>query len=120
VRKFQEMVVCEVAGLCVAHDLREAAQVMAEANPPLVIFTDTKLPDGTWQDALALGLKAAEAVNVVVVSAIGNMSLYMEVVENGAFDFLTPNIAPGDFPSLLRAALENAVARRQANALASH
>jgi DNA-binding NtrC family response regulator len=115
VRKFQEMVAGEAVALRLAHDLGEASQVMHGAQPPHVVFTDTKLSDGDWQDVLTLALKAAQAVNVVVVSAVGNISLYFEAMELGAFDFLTPNIAPRDFRLLLQAAAEDAVARRAGN-----
>lgn len=114
-RKFQEIVADEAVTLRLARDLGEASRVMQEAQPPHVVFTDTKLSDGDWQDVLTLAVKAAEAVNVVVVSAVGNISLYTEAIERGAFDFLTPNIAPRDFPLLLQAAVEDAVARRAGN-----
>lgn len=114
-RKFQEMMAGEAVALSLAHNLGEASRVLQGAQPPHVVFTDTKLPDGDWQDVLTLALTAAEAVNVVVVSAVGNISLYLEAIERGAFDFLTPNIAPRDFPLLLQAAAEDAVARRAGN-----
>ena len=113
-RKFQEIVAGEAVALRLARDLGEACRVMRGAQPPHVVFTDTKLPDGDWQDVLTLALNAAEAVNVVVVSAVGNISLYLEAIERGAFDLLTPNIAPRDFPLLLQAAAADAIARRAA------
>jgi len=119
-RTFQEIVARQAVGLRLARDISEASQAIEGAQPPHVVFTDTKLPDGDWQDVLALALKASEAVNVVVVSAVGNISLYFEAVERGAFDLLTPNIAPRDFPLLLQAAAQDAVARRAAGASPSH
>ena len=119
-RTFQEIVARQAVGLRHARDLSEACQAISGAQPPHVVFTDTKLPDGDWQDVLALALKASEAVNVVVVSAVGNISLYFDAVERGAFDLLTPNIAPRDFPLLLEAAAQDAVAGRASGANPSH
>jgi len=76
------------------------------------VFTDTKLPDGTFEDILGLAAKARQAVNVLVASEVGNIRLYEDAMEHGAFDFLTPNIEPRQFRSVFASASRDAQERR--------
>jgi DNA-binding NtrC family response regulator len=95
-----------------ACNCKEASQAIQQASPPLLIFTDTRLSDGTFQDILKLAAKAPKFVNVLVVSKVGNITLYMEAMECGAFDFLTPNIEPSGFPPIFLSAAADAMERR--------
>ena len=91
----------------------EEAHEALEASPvPLVVFTDTKLPDGTFEDILGLAAKARQAVNVLVASEVGNIRLYEEAMEQGAFDFLMPNIESRQFRSVFASASSDAQERR--------
>jgi DNA-binding NtrC family response regulator len=46
----------------------EAAQVLAGAELPRLVFTDTALPDGTWKDVLSIAARGRQAVKVIVVA----------------------------------------------------
>jgi len=98
----------------VAHvrNCQEASQALQQDSPPLLVFTDTRLSDGTFRDVLEVAAKAEKFVNVLVASKIGNITLYMEAMECGAFDFLTPNLELRRFPSILVSATADALDKR--------
>ncbi len=79
---------------------------------PHLIFTDTTLPDGTWADVLSLAADTIEPANVIVVSRIVDIKLYIEAIECGAFDFVVPPFAGPDLDHVLRCAIGNVTSRR--------
>jgi DNA-binding NtrC family response regulator len=95
-----------------ARNCQEASEVLQQDSLPLLIFTDTRLSDGTFKDVLELAAKAEKFVHVLVASKIGNITLYMEAMECGAFDFLTPNLELRRFPSILVSAVADALDKR--------
>ncbi len=97
------------AGSC-----QEAAQLTATANPPELILTDLRLSDGTWEDVVRLAANAAVPVNVVVVSRLVDVRLYVDTLEKGAFDFITPPFEALELSHVLRSAAANVAARRDA------
>ena len=50
-----------------AQSLAEAKNALADANPPLLAFTETELPDGKWSDIVSYSQSASSRVNVIVV-----------------------------------------------------
>ena len=68
----------------------EALRLLQISDPPQLVFTDTQLPDGNWADAIRIARKATEPVNVIVVSPVVDVPLYVEAVQAGAFDFISP------------------------------
>ena len=99
-------------GFTRVRNCQEAHEALEAGPVPLVVFTDTKLPDGTFEDILVLTAKARQAVNVLVASEVGNIRLYEEAMEQGAFDFLTPNIESRQFRSVFASASSEAQERR--------
>jgi DNA-binding NtrC family response regulator len=97
-----------------AESRAQAKRILGGRNPAPLVFTDTQLPDGTWADILALAEKAAQPVNLIVVSRVVNTRFYVEAIETGAFDFLAPPFAATDLAYVVRSALDNVVARRAA------
>jgi CheY-like chemotaxis protein len=89
----------------------EAAEALASGEIPDLILTDTRLPDGSWEDILKLA--ANPPVNVLLVSRIGNIGLYREAIIQGAYDFITPNIPPAAFVQLLIDAKEDVCLQRK-------
>jgi DNA-binding NtrC family response regulator len=67
----------------------EVRRLIGETQP-LVVFTGITLPDGTWKDVLNLAEHASAPPNVIVVNSTDNLRLYLEAIENGAFDFVVP------------------------------
>lgn len=99
-----------------AESRAQAIRMLGELNPAPLVFTDTQLPDGTWADILAEAERAAQPVNVIVVARLVNTRFYVEVIETGAFDFLAPPFVSSDLAYVVRSALDNVVARREARA----
>jgi PleD family two-component response regulator len=97
-----------------ARDCSEASRALEERTVPDLIVSATKLRDGSWEDILNLARMASQPVHVLVVSRVGNISLYAEVMSCGAFDFITPNIPPAAFVQVLRDAADDVCRRREA------
>jgi DNA-binding NtrC family response regulator len=96
-----------------AHTCEEASRILQSRVTPQLVFTDTVLPDGNWERVLDLAGKASEFVNVVVVSAAVDISLYVEVMERGAWDFMAPPFAEAEVAHVVRCGVENAHERRK-------
>jgi len=99
-----------------ARSCAQAAQLLGRANIPQLLFCDTVLPDGTWADALNLASGAAVPVNVIVVARLVNIRFYVEVIERGAFDFITPPFSTSDLSHIVRCAASNLADRCVAQA----
>ena len=106
----------ERQGMSVLHaeSRAQAKRMLGGLNPAPLVFTDTQLPDGTWADILLVAEKAAQPVNVIVVARVVNTRFYVEVIETGAFDFLAPPFVANDLAYVVRSALDNVAARRDA------
>ena len=83
----------------------EAEAVMTRAVPPLLIFTDTILMDGTWADVAALAEKENPALSVIVVSRQVDIPLYLDALESGASDFIVPPFQVADVGYVVQGAL---------------
>jgi DNA-binding NtrC family response regulator len=96
-----------------AQTLAEAKLALSEANPPLLAFTESELPDGKWSEIVSFSEKASSRVNVIVVGQTINANLYASAVEVGAFDYIAPPFEGLDLAHVVRCAADNAWARRQ-------
>lgn len=81
-------------------------------KPPHLVFTDTTLSDGGWSSVLTLVRKASTPVNVIVVSSVVDVALYLETLDQGAYDFLTPPFEAREVAHILRCAVEDVMSRR--------
>jgi DNA-binding NtrC family response regulator len=95
---------------------QEALPLLTGPNPPHLIFTQPKLPDGTWADVVSLALKAPKPVNVIVVGHPANVGLYLQTITGGAFDFIVPPLTGHELTHVVRCAVENILSRREAQA----
>jgi len=91
-----------------------AKRMLGGLNPVPLVFTEAQLPDGTWADILALAEKAALPVNVIVVARVVDTRFYVETIEAGAFDYITPPFNATDLAYVVRCAADNVTARRTA------
>ena len=103
-------------GIFTAKNCAEAALALWSDCPPHLVFTETRLADGNWADVLTLATKASAPVNVIVVAPFADMSLYLQAIERGAFDFIVPPLSDPEFLHVVRTAAENAVSRRSKHA----
>ena len=97
--------------------VEEAEAPLCEMPCPHLVLTDAVLPDGNWMDVLDVAAKAAEPVNVIVVSPAADNKLYMDAIEHGAFDFMTDVFTVPEIVHILKCALDNVARRRQAQVI---
>jgi len=93
---------------------QEARKLLLKARPPHLLFTETALPDGTWADVLELARGAHAPVNVIVVSRLDDVGLYLETLERGAFDFVSSPYPASDLDHVVRCASADVLKRRKA------
>jgi DNA-binding NtrC family response regulator len=89
-----------------------AKRLLGGLEPAPLVFTDSHLADGNWLDILAAAGSAKRPVNVIVVARVVDTRFYVQAIETGAFDFITPPFNPTDLAYVLRSALDNVSARR--------
>ena len=90
----------------------EASQALWGRRPPHLVLADTRLPDGSWEVVVNLAARAPAPVNVIVVSEVVDIALYLEVIQRGAFDFIVPPMSLSDFAHVVWSAVDNAQRRR--------
>ncbi len=83
---------------------REAKESMAREAKPDIVFSDISMPDGTWADVVKITKREHNAAEVIVVSRLPNTELYMEVMERGGFDFISPPFAASDLAYVVQSA----------------
>ena len=82
-------------------------------HPPQLIFTEVDLSDGSWETVLALARKSSIPINVIVISRAVDVSLYIQVLEQGAYDFIVPPFEVSEIDHVVRNALASVVFQRQ-------
>lgn len=103
-------------GMRCAKTCREAGLLLAETPAPLLAVTDSVLGDGNWLDVLDLAARSREKVNVIVVSPLADIRLYMEVMDHGAFDFITDSFTVPEIVHVVRTAISSALQAREQTA----
>jgi len=79
--------------------LQEAQQTLGGPTSYDLVFVDTELPDGSWEDLLQFLLRSPKACEMIVCSYCGDERLWAEVIQRGAFDLLP---APYERQEVLR------------------
>jgi DNA-binding NtrC family response regulator len=88
-----------------ARSCAEAAAVLGRHRTADLIFTDTTLPDGTWDEVEVLAERMSPRVPVIVVSRSVDITLYFDAMERGASDYIVPPFQAIDLDYLVRGAL---------------
>ncbi|HET7841031.1 MAG TPA: hypothetical protein VFM21_05470 [Terriglobia bacterium] len=99
-----------------ARTCRQAGTLFAETPAPLLAVTDSVLGDGNWLDVLDLAARSREKVNVVVVSPFADVGLYIDVMDHGAFDFITDSFTVPEIVHVVRTAISSALLARERTA----
>ncbi|HEV2176354.1 MAG TPA: hypothetical protein VGW33_04010 [Terriglobia bacterium] len=103
-----------------ARTCQHTRSFLGKANQhPHIVFTDTALADGAWTDVLAAAGEAQSAVDVIVVSRWLGMKVYVDALERGAFDFMTPPFEVPELNHVLRRAAHDVLARRVSTSMAA-
>ena len=97
-----------------ARNRQEVETRLSQAPPPHLAVTEPVFPDGNCWDVMDLAARSQEKVNVIVISRIADIGLYMDVMSHGGFDFITESFTVPDLVHVLRNALEDAAASRRA------
>ena len=91
---------------------REVTRLLGSSDAPLLIFTDRQLPDGTWSDVVRLACQAPTPASVIVVSRLVDVSLYLDTLERGAFDFIVPPFESAGLAHIVRCGVDNTLTLR--------
>jgi DNA-binding NtrC family response regulator len=86
--------------VCEARRFSEAAKCLAGPEPPQLVFTSVLLADGDWERVLVIGKQAR--VPVIVVSTCLDARFCLDVLQEGAFDFIVPPFECEDVDYLVR------------------
>lgn len=113
-RALQRILEAQALETSVVPSCGEAALSLWSERPPHLVFTDTHLSDGTWADVLQVAARAPAPVNAIVVSRCADVQFYIEAIERGAFDFLTPPFDPLGVAHVVRHAAADVLRRREA------
>jgi DNA-binding NtrC family response regulator len=91
-----------------ARNCGEAGRLLSNEPSLHLVLTDCRLPDGNWMDVLDLAARTKEKVHVVVISPAADIRLYVEVMNQGAYDFITENFTVSEVVHVIRLALDSA------------
>jgi DNA-binding NtrC family response regulator len=113
-RQLEKALSGQVAKIWYACTCREVAELMAGAGLPELIFTETRLCDGTWRDLLKLAQTAFPAPNVILVARLEDIRLYLDAMEEGVADYVVPPFEASGVAHVIQCALHNVVSQRKA------
>jgi two-component system OmpR family response regulator len=82
----------------------QAKLALSHPEPPLLVFTDIVLSDGTWSEVVALSGQLRPRVPVIIVSRLVDIDLYLTVLESGAADFIVPPFQAAELAHVMRSA----------------
>lgn len=93
--------------VCQAGDCRAALKQLELQNPD-VVLCDVFLPDGNGVDLVLTIKKAAPNVEVILLTAHGNIPDGVQAIKNGAFDYITKGDDNNKIIPLISRAVEKA------------
>lgn len=96
----------------------EASDLLEQTHPHL-IFTDTKLPDGTWIDVVNLAEDAAAPICAILVGFSKDPEVFQAALKYGAFDYISPPFDAETVSQLLTQAMTLVRTRRERNSRAA-
>jgi len=75
----------DVLPVCDCNEGRRMLEIQPQVQ---VVLTDAALPDGDWRGVLQIVAQAGANIEVVVCSRLGDQKLWLDVLEQGAYDVL--------------------------------
>ena len=103
----------EVSGIDVLPvcDCNEARRMLETQLQVQVVLTDRTLPDGDWRAVLQIVAQGRANVQVVVCSRLGDHTLLIDVLEQGAYDVLVEPYQREEIRRVLEAAAARSCVR---------
>jgi CheY-like chemotaxis protein len=83
---------------------REAAAALQHAGLPQLVFSGVALPDGTWAEVLRLAASGKD-VPVILVSRLPDVQLYLDALESGVTDFISPPFVSAEIAHVVKCAV---------------
>ncbi|NIJ54312.1 sigma-54-dependent transcriptional regulator [Dyadobacter arcticus] len=99
-----------------AGDLKSALKKLDQSNID-VVLCDVKLPDGNGVDFLKILREKHPLVEVILLTAYGNIPDGVQAIKNGAFDYITKGDDNNKIVPLLYKAMEKAELNKRINNL---
>ncbi len=99
-------------GTWIAHSCEELAR-LSEQTHPEIIFTETRLCDGTWRDVVKIAEHASRPTNVVVVGRCHGAKFDLDAMEQGAFDIILAPFESETATHIVKVVIEDVHQRRQ-------
>lgn len=87
------------------------ARTILKHEPIAVVFCQSRLEDGGFEDVLAENAKSTLNIPVVVCSPSDDSAVYMDVMSRGAFDFIAFPYSRHEIDWVLSCALRQPAAR---------
>ncbi|HEX4948128.1 MAG TPA: sigma-54 dependent transcriptional regulator [Blastocatellia bacterium] len=84
-----------------------------EAEPIDVLITDVKMPGLTGDEVLKASRAKRPEIPVIVITAFGSVEQAVEMVKNGAFQYLTKPFETNELIQVIEAALEQSFPQRE-------
>ncbi len=88
-----------------ARNCRECSKYFKDRDGIDLIFAGMGLQGRGWADVLVLAQQSKTYAPVIVVSSIVDISVYLEALGRGAFDFVTPPFLASDLAHIVRSAI---------------
>jgi ActR/RegA family two-component response regulator len=95
----------------------DAWPLLRAANPPHLVFTEAKLPDGAWTDVVEHTLESPQPVKVIIVSRLVDVRHYGDTIGDGRIDFIAPPLSSSEVTQVVKSAVENVLDLRQAQSV---
>jgi two-component system, chemotaxis family, chemotaxis protein CheY len=91
----------DVLPVCDCNEARYALETQPQVQ---VVLTDAALPDGDWRVVFEVVAKGRPNIEVVVCSRLGDHRLWLDVLEQGAYDVLVEPYQCEEIRRILEAA----------------
>jgi DNA-binding NtrC family response regulator len=91
----------------------KAGLKLMEKENPMVVLCDVKLPDGNGVDFVSVIKPLYPTVEVILLTAYGNISDGVQAMKNGAFDYITKGDDNDKIVPLLNRALEKVMLQKR-------
>ena len=79
-----------------ARSCEQARVALNRPVPPEIVFSDGFLPDGSCKNVLDFAAQSGAPVRVIVIAEKMDYELYLDALDAGAADFITPPFSAED------------------------